>query len=281
MTAKVDPIERAHLLDSTGFSPPIHRYAPSPGLDGLIRRFWVPIWDLPEGAVSRQRVLQYPVCQLVIAPDYARIVGPRRGMSVKDLSGRGWAFGVMLQPATGWRLLQRPMTAAVDHDIELAEVGVIDAARLVAGVRDVLTADPAAEDAHERARVLTESALTTLLPIRDADLLVNAVVDYLENAAEVDRVAQVCDKFELSERTLQRLLAKRVGLSPRWLIKRRRLYEAAGRLAEPEHPPLARLASELGYADQAHFHRDFRAVTGLTPTQYAAEPRPRRHGSGE
>jgi AraC-like DNA-binding protein len=32
----------------------------------------------------------------------------------------------------------------------------------------------------------------------------------------------------------------------------------------------AGLAADLGYADQAHFTRDFTAMFGETPTQYAA-----------
>jgi AraC-like DNA-binding protein len=89
----------------------------------------------------------------------------------------------------------------------------------------------------------------------------------------VQRVSQVCEKFALTERTLQRLTARRIGLSPKWLIQRRRLHEAAERLREAERPDLARVALDLGYADQAHFGRDFRAVTGLTPGEFAAEPR--------
>ncbi|MGI8987080.1 MAG: helix-turn-helix domain-containing protein [Nocardioidaceae bacterium] len=75
-------------------------------------------------------------------------------------------------------------------------------------------------------------------------------------------------------RTLQRLTARRIGLSPKWLIKRRRLHEAAGALRSTVRPALARIAADLGYSDQAHFTRDFRRVTGLTPGEYAAEPRP-------
>ena len=86
------------------------------------------------------------------------------------------------------------------------------------------------------------------------------------------RVGQICEKFAITERTLQRLTARRIGLSPKWLIQRRRLHEAAERLRDTDRPDLARVAADLGYADQAHFGRDFRAVTGLTPGVFAAEP---------
>lgn len=84
----------------------------------------------------------------------------------------------------------------------------------------------------------------------------------------------MCAEFDLTERSLQRITARRIGLSPKWLIQRRRLQEAAERLASGETVDLARIATEIGYADQAHLTRDFRRVTGLTPGRYAAEPRP-------
>ena len=37
-------------------------------------------------------------------------------------------------------------------------------------------------------------------------------------------------------------------------------------LAEPGSPSLARIAAELGYADQAHLTRDFRATLGRPPS---------------
>ena len=36
---------------------------------------------------------------------------------------------------------------------------------------------------------------------------------------------------------------------------------------------LSSLATELGWFDQAHFSRDFRAVVGLTPSAYLARAR--------
>ena len=109
--------------------------------------------------------------------------------------------------------------------------------------------------------------------LHEAGALVNAIVEYVEGDTGVQRVGQVCDKFAITERTLQRLTARRIGLSPKWLVQRRRLHEAAERLTAGDRPDLARVAADLGYADQAHFGRDFRTVTGLTPGEFAAEPR--------
>src|SRR5689334_20873420 len=98
---RIDPTERAHLLDASGYTPPIHRFAPSPELATLVRRHWMPVWSLPDGRRSVQRVLQYPVCLLVVAHDYALLVGPTNGLSTQELTGSGWALGTMLQPAGG------------------------------------------------------------------------------------------------------------------------------------------------------------------------------------
>jgi AraC-like DNA-binding protein len=85
----------------------------------------------------------------------------------------------------------------------------------------------------------------------------------------VTSVTQICDRFHVTERSLQRLTRRRLGLTPKWLIQRRRLQEAAERLRGAD-TTLAVIAAELGYADEAHLVRDFRTVTGMTPGQFAA-----------
>lgn len=70
-------------------------------------------------------------------------------------------------------------------------------------------------------------------------------------------------------RRLQRLFAAHVGVGPKWVIRRYRLHEATERMARGDAIVWADLAGELGYADQAHFSRDFAALFGEPPTRYA------------
>lgn len=269
-----DPIRKGHLLDGQGFTPPIYRAGPGAALRDLVRRYWVPVWELPPGQVTGQRVLQYPVCQLVIADSYAHLVGPRARLSIKELTGSGWAFGVMLQPAAGVLLAGRPVREIAERDLELADLAAVPLAQLIHRVRRQLSVDPHDRAAQARCRAAVEEALAPLLPVDEEGLLANAVVQYVETDPRVHRVGQICARFDITERSLQRLCLRRIGMTPKWLVQRRRLHEAASRLREPRPPALAELAVELGYADQAHFSRDFRAVTGLTPGEFAAEPLP-------
>lgn len=274
----IDPVERAHLRDAKGFSPPVHRFAPSPALADVVRRYWLPVWSLAEGEVTVQRVLQYPVCLLVVSHDYAHVVGPQTGLSIKELSGSGWAAGAMLQPGAGSLLLGGPVTIT-DSVLDLESVGTLDGAGLVARVREAMVPGPSDPERQRQAVAAIETALTGLGPLDEEGALVNAVVEHAEGDERMQRVGQLCEKFALSERSLQRLCARRIGLSPKWLIQRRRLHEAAELLRPPSSAggaaravDLARVAADLGYTDQAHFGRDWRRVTGLTPGEFAAEP---------
>jgi AraC-like DNA-binding protein len=94
------------------------------------------------------------------------------------------------------------------------------------------------------------------------------MADLLMSDPEVLRVEDAASQLRVSVRTLQRLAHRTVGLSPAAMIRRRRLQEAAQRLREGPDVRLADVAADLGYADQAHLANDFRAVLGLTPSEY-------------
>jgi len=267
--SRTDGVGRAHLKDPRDRSHTMARYQPDPELRDLVRGFWVPTWTVPPGEAAPQRVLQHPVCLVVVAHDYARFYGVVPGLSTTTLTGRGWAVGVMLAPAAGFLLTRTPVTAFTDRWVDLVEVLGTAAAPLVGQVRAAMAADP--EDPAGQ-RVATEAiaeVLRSYLPVDAEGKLVNRLVRYVEDTSEVTRVSQVCAELDLTERSLQRLVSRRLGLTPKWLIQRRRLHEAAEQL-RGRSVALADLAATLGYADQAHFSRDFSRVTGMTPSQFSA-----------
>src|SRR5690606_33365756 len=82
------------------------------------------------------------------------------------------------------------------------------------------------------------------------------------------RVEALAAEEGLSVRQLQRRFADHVGVSPKAVIRRYRLYEAAERARRGPGVDWAALAAELGYSDQSHLTRDFSAVVGMPPDRY-------------
>ena len=121
-----------------------------------------------------------------------------------------------------------------------------------------------------------EAFLLARLPGPDPNVArVNRVVDQIMSDREITLVKDVTDRTGIGTRRLQRLFAAYTGVAPKWVIRRARLHEAVERLDQGGDVDLGFLARDLGYFDQAHFARDFRAAVGHPPTAYA---RPARTG---
>ncbi len=117
---------------------------------------------------------------------------------------------------------------------------------------------------------LAEALLCAFLPSRDpvAEQVANMVACITADPA-LRRVDELAAASGLTARSLQRLFADYVGVSPKWVMRRARLHEAAERADSGEQVDWAELAASLGYADQAHLTRDFTATIGIPPTRYA------------
>ncbi|MDR7251098.1 AraC-like DNA-binding protein [Nocardioides sp. BE266] len=261
----VEPVDRAHLTGVSRPSPPIHRYAPSEQLADLVDRYWIPVWSLAKP--STQTTLQHPVCLVVVSNTYARFYGVARGRSSVTLEGDGWAVGTMFLPAAGRLVLGRSVADVTDRWIDLDEVLPAEHAGLVDEVGAAMADDPHDPSSHAAAIAATERWFSSLLPVDEQGLLVNHLVAWLRDHPEVTRVSDLADEAGLSERSLQRLVEQRLGLSPKWLVQRRRLHDAVEALKSGT-TGLADMAADLGYTDQAHFTRDFRTVTGMTPGEF-------------
>lgn len=238
--------------------PDFTRLRPEGAVEELVEWFWIPVWDLADGVLSPQRTLAYPAANLVVESGAATLWGATTQAAQRELTGRGWAVGAVLRPAALAALCAQP-GGLIDGHLE------VDAPDLVASVTAVMPADiPAATSAFGAwlcARVGEPSGEARLA---------NDMARLLMTDSAVLRVEDAAARLSVSPRTLQRLAHRTVGLPPAAVIRRRRLQEAAQRVRENPDEPLAAIAAELGYSDQAHLAADFRTVLGLTATRYRA-----------
>jgi AraC-like DNA-binding protein len=110
------------------------------------------------------------------------------------------------------------------------------------------------------------------LPERDPNVdFVSRLVYRIRDDRSIVRVEDAAVQSGLHIRTLQRLFGKYVGVSPKWVIQRYRLHEAAEWIRQGTASDWSKLSVELGYYDQSHFIRDFKAIIGQTPQSYVNE----------
>jgi AraC-like DNA-binding protein len=283
-SSEPDPVER----DSRGILDPwllrqriqLTRYPAGPVLDGLVDRFWAVRWDLPPGTVHRQQVLTHPGANVSIGhangtpgqrepgPVEARLYGVARGLSTRVLVGQGWTVAALTWPGGLGAFITGSAAELTDRVVPLGQALGTDEAVLLRQV----TAEP---DEAARVALLAAALEQAVDPERrEPALSVAQVARLAESDRTVRQLGDLCERSGLGQRTLQRMFLRYAGVSPTWVIRRYRLLEAAEAVREGRPVSWADIAAALGYADQAHLTRDFRAAIGQTPAAYASAQSP-------
>jgi AraC-like DNA-binding protein len=221
---------------------------PAPDLAPWVSRYWTVEWEYERP--YRQLVVPYPNVHVTFHRDSAAVHGVSSGHVFQELDGTGGVFGIAFRPGCFRPFLGRAVATITDTTIP---------------VGDVFRGHP---DRYEVPAV--EDFLRANLPERDPRAeLATHIVERIMAGPEIVRVDMLAKQFETTVRQLQRLFAEYVGVGPKWVIRRYRLHEVTERMANGSVIDWAGLAADLGYADQAHFTRDFTSMFGETPTKYA------------
>jgi AraC-like DNA-binding protein len=112
---------------------------------------------------------------------------------------------------------------------------------------------------------LQDAVLQRLRAGAAPDVLVQALVDALSEPR--GGVTKAAETLGVSERQLRRRCEVAVGYGPKTLERILR-FQRAQRMLDASGGTLAHVASESGYADQAHLTREFLRLAGATPGQF-------------
>ena len=163
---------------------------------------------------------------------------------------------------------------------ELAEVDVPAEAVLGAVGAELRERVRNAAGWPERFAVLDEILLRQLLTAKDEAVAPEVLWSWrqLLQAGGAVRVADLAAGTGWSGRHLASRFRAEIGLTPKAAARvvrfdraRRHLAALAGAGAGQDGYQLAGLAAEMGYFDQAHLAREFRALAGVPPSQWLAE----------
>ena len=241
------------------------RHPPPAALADVVETYWTGSWDLRGEPPHVTELISDPCVHLVYEwgdrGRSARVVGVWTHLWRRELADRGHVVGVKLRAGVASAVVAAPICAFNN---------------VITPLTTVLPTAP------KPTQIVGESgSQPDAFEVLSAWLLANAkagpdharaqtLVETIKGDPEITSVDVLAESSGIGLRTVQRLFREHVGPSPKLVIRRHRLQEVAVRLDRGESISLAGLAADLGYADQAHLTRDFKAMVGKTPTGFLA-----------
>lgn len=238
----------------------LHCYAPSPDLQPFVAHIWIQRARQPlPSFYTPIEILSGPNVYLFFTPQSAFI----HGITKKELDYNPHAgnviVGVKFKPG-GFYPFLRYSVSTLNTSFPITSVF----AKADHAFVNHLLAQPDTIIVH-----MIETLLRNSQPKQDKNLaLVSNILHALATNNALQTVRATAKTFGMSERSLQLLFHTYVGVGVKWIIARKRLLEAISRAQSHPHPTWAEIAAELGYSSQSHLSRDFKATTGIAPSDY-------------
>jgi AraC-like DNA-binding protein len=250
----IDPVRTAWRIR-------VERHKPSPYLAPFVDNIWIIEWNLTGRPPEVQKVLPSPNANLIVGAGQTKLFGVIRGVHGRSLEGAGRVVGLRFRTGGVRPFLAEPVATLTNRTVP---------AKVVTGVddREAEAQVLSARDHPAMIRAI-EAILHPRLPQPDPAVdLVCSIIARARRENGPQQAEALAGEVGMSVRTMQRLFREYVGVSPKWVIRRYRLQEAAWRLAQGTNEPLSGLAASLGYFDQAHLARDFTQLFGFPPSEY-------------
>lgn len=121
---------------------------------------------------------------------------------------------------------------------------------------------------EERIKIIEQFLLKQLETPESVDVLAKSCVEILFRSNGDLSVDLLAEEVQTNRRKLERKFSSAIGLSPKQLSKIIRLQATLKMMEQKQFTSLTALAYENGYFDQAHFIKDFKEFTGISPRQF-------------
>ncbi|MCT8332806.1 helix-turn-helix domain-containing protein [Leptospira sp. 85282-16] len=255
-------------------------FSPSPDLSSLIKCFWTLV-VVDSSPYSKQRIVPDGCMELafnfgdpikrfsndnefVIQP-WACFIGQITEPFYIKPTGSVNTFSVRFFPYGIANFFDKPMDHYANREISLDQLFGFDSAKeLENQIRKTY-------DTPTRIRVMEDFFTTKLQEKITSDRILKNTIDTILESKGYDSIDTILGEGNLSRRQLERKFKKQIGLSPKKLAKIIRMQAALKILMHRQSGKLTEIAYESNYFDQAHFIKDFKEFTGLSPKQFIGD----------
>lgn len=233
-----------------------------------LRRHFRCAWtnSIPNDHVGAISVVPDGCVDLLWRDGALRVAGPDVTAATPLLQPGATVVGVRFQPGAAKNWLGLPMSEIVGLQVDLADLW---------GGRAREISDRIGEEstAKERSAILQTELVRLKADNEEPARDVAAVFDLLghDSLGPRNKISMILDRLDMSPRTLRRRSHEHFGYGPKTLDRILRFQRLLALAIRSPNKPLAGMAYDIGYADQAHMSREVRELTGLSPRAFVRQ----------
>lgn len=124
-----------------------------------------------------------------------------------------------------------------------------------------------AESLQERTE-LFHAYFDTYINVSEVNDLTAYMLSEINESQGNVRIHELADTLHYSERHISRIFLDSMGFTPKTFARIVRFQNVVDSILHQPMQSLCEYMSELGYSDQAHFQREFKQYTGITPKRF-------------
>ncbi|WP_420580491.1 AraC family transcriptional regulator [Reichenbachiella sp.] len=252
-------------------------YQPHPDLESIIRCYWT--LEVPaDPSAQRQRIVPDGCIEMafILGDDIKRytsedsfILQPRAmvlGQTVESFyiepTGYVNTFAVSFYPYGFANFVAVPIKSLANKETPIEKL--FDQKTAIKLTQEIIEA----KDVRQRIEIIEGFLLSRLSEKPMVDHIVRTTIDTLLSRKGSSSISSILKQDPSKRRQLERNFVKQIGISPKQLGKVIRLQSALKMMLNEEGENLTNIAYESEYYDQAHFIKDFREFTGVSPKEF-------------
>ncbi len=251
-------------------------YTPAPKLTGVVNCYWT--LEAPaQVSAEKQHIVPDGCMEMIFhygdafrqyMPDGSSLVQPlcfvfgqvTRPLAIEPTGATG-IFSVRFQPEGFAAFATMPVSNMENRAVPLDELFGADGSLLATAVLN-------AGQTEARIRLVEDFLIEKLITEESVSTLIRSSIELIMQLNGQVSVGELTDSLHVNRRQLERKFMKNTGLSVKQLSQIVRLQATLKRLAGQRPGTLTAVAHAGNYYDQAHFIRDFRSFTGMSPKQF-------------
>ena len=115
---------------------------------------------------------------------------------------------------------------------------------------------------------LFHSYFDTYINLQEVNDLTGHILSEINFSQGTVRIHELADELHYSERHISRIFQDSMGITPKTFARIVRFQNVVDSILQQPVHSICDYMSELGYSDQAHFQREFKQYTGITPKRF-------------